>query len=84
MALNSYRGSNGGGHLVDGAGIPHESLQKRITFVSDKDLRSHMADYILTKKNIAPKSAGNWTLVPEDWVKEAAKRDYQLLFGGGL
>lgn len=84
VALNSYRGSNGGGHLVDGAGIPHESLQKRITFVSEKDLRSHMTDYILEMKSIAPKPAATWTIIPEAWAKEAAKRDYLLLFGGGL
>jgi 2',3'-cyclic-nucleotide 2'-phosphodiesterase / 3'-nucleotidase len=81
VALNSYRGSNGGGHLVKGAGIPHEMLQKRITFVSEKDLRSHMADYIIKMKSIAPKPAANWTIIPEEWAKEAAKRDYLLLFG---
>jgi 2',3'-cyclic-nucleotide 2'-phosphodiesterase / 3'-nucleotidase len=84
VALNSYRGSNGGGHLVEGAGIPHESLQKRITFVSEKDLRSHMADYILEMKSIAPKPAATWTIIPESWAKEATKRDYLLLFGGGF
>ena len=30
VALNSYRGSGGGGHLTNGAGIPKEELESRI------------------------------------------------------
>jgi hypothetical protein len=35
-------------------------------------------------KSIAPKPAATWTIIPESWAKEATKRDYLLLFGGGF
>jgi 2',3'-cyclic-nucleotide 2'-phosphodiesterase / 3'-nucleotidase len=81
VALNSYRGSGGGGHLTKGAGIPHETLHRRITYVSKHDLRSHMADYIKLIGVIIPKASSNWKFVPADWHKKASKKDYQLLFG---
>jgi 5'-nucleotidase family protein len=30
---------------------------------------------------IEAKANGNWKFVPENWVKPATERDYQLLFG---
>ncbi len=80
VALNSYRGSGGGGHLTEGAGIEHAQLHKRISFVSDKDLRSHMADYIRAKASISPQAGSNWQIIPAAWVEQATKRDYKLLF----
>lgn len=84
VALNSYRGSGGGDHLTKGAGIAHEELKDRIIYVSEKDLRSHIADYIISAGNINPKASNNWKFVPEAWAKEAARRDYKLLFGSDI
>ena len=81
VAINSYRGSGGGGHLTEGAGIAHELLESRIQWVSDHDLRSHIAAYIESRRQFAPQPAGNWKIIPEAWVEDAAKRDRNLLFG---
>jgi 2',3'-cyclic-nucleotide 2'-phosphodiesterase / 3'-nucleotidase len=81
VAINSYRGSGGGGHLTEGAGIRHEDLESRIMFVSDKDLRSYITDYIRTQGRLKPVAASNWNVIPEEWVKQAIPKDYRLLFG---
>jgi 2',3'-cyclic-nucleotide 2'-phosphodiesterase / 3'-nucleotidase len=81
VAINSYRGSGGGGHLTEGAGIAHENLESRIVFVSDKDLRSYIADFIKTQGRLNPIAGANWKIIPEDWVEEVISTDYKLLFG---
>lgn len=81
VAVNSYRGSGGGGHLTRGAGIRHEDLEKRVLTSTDKDLRYYILKYIESKKIISPKTYNNWKIIPEDWVKSASEREYVLLFG---
>ncbi len=81
VAINSYRGSGGGGHLTRGAGIAHERLENRINYVSEMDLRSHIANKISDEEKIAPKPFSNWKIIPEDWVERASLKDYYLLFG---
>ena len=80
VALNSYRGSGGGGHLTTGAGIKMESLTDRIEFATTKDLRYHMMEWMIEKKNIEPVKYDNWTIIPEAWYNESKKRDKKLLF----
>lgn len=81
VAMNSYRASGGGYHITRGAGIPHSELKSRILSVSEKDLRSHIADYIREKGKVSPKANNNWKIIPEEWARPAGKRDYLLLFG---
>ncbi|HEX2970108.1 MAG TPA: bifunctional UDP-sugar hydrolase/5'-nucleotidase [Bacteroidales bacterium] len=81
VAVNSYRGSGGGGHLTRGAGIKAEDLGKRLLSSTEKDLRYYILKYIESKKTIQPKTYNNWKIIPEDWVKAAASREYTLLFG---
>ncbi|TVQ14907.1 MAG: bifunctional metallophosphatase/5'-nucleotidase [Bacteroidetes bacterium] len=80
VAINSYRGSGGGGHLTHGAGIEHSDLSDRIRWVSEKDLRAHIADYIKTQGVLNPVAGNNWKVVPEEWTATAAERDFKLLF----
>jgi 2',3'-cyclic-nucleotide 2'-phosphodiesterase/3'-nucleotidase len=80
VALNSYRGSGGGGHLTTGAGIPVDLLTDRIEYSSTKDLRFHMIEWMLEQKMLAPQKFDNWKVIPENWWKEGMKRDRQLLF----
>jgi len=82
VAINSYRGSGGGGHLTTGAGIDHHDLEKRIVWVSAHDLRSHMAEHFSKTENLHAVAGNNWKLVPEKWVKGAMERDFALLFPG--
>ena len=80
VALNSYRGNGGGELLTKGAGIPQEELSKRILFSTDKDLRFYLMEYIKQQGTLSPKPLNQWRFIPEEWVKQAAKRDYDLLF----
>lgn len=80
VAITSYRGNGGGGHLTKGAGIDSSKLPERIIAKSDKDLRSILADMIRQKHDIAPHTLDSWKFVPEDIARHAAKNDSILLF----
>ena len=81
VAINSYRGNGGGGHLTRGANIDKSELAKRIITSTDKDLRYYMMKWIEKKKVITPKIIGNWKIIPEDWWEKGKEKDYKLLFG---
>jgi 2',3'-cyclic-nucleotide 2'-phosphodiesterase/3'-nucleotidase len=81
VAVNSYRGNGGGGLLTQGAGLSKEELQKRIISSTDKDLRYYLMEYIKQHKVVKPKALNQWKFIPEEWTKNAAKRDYKSLFG---
>ncbi|MBR1733796.1 MAG: 5'-nucleotidase C-terminal domain-containing protein, partial [Alloprevotella sp.] len=46
VAVNSYRGNGGGGHLTKGAGIPQDSLRGRILRSTERDLRYYLIQEI--------------------------------------
>lgn len=79
VAINSYRGSGGGGHLTQGAGIPHEELATRIINTTDTDLRKKMIDYFMEKKEYSPVQRGNWTVEPAEWVEKGREKSLQYL-----
>jgi 2',3'-cyclic-nucleotide 2'-phosphodiesterase / 3'-nucleotidase len=81
VAVNSYRGSGGGGHLTDGAGLSRQELDTRLISSTDRDLRFFILKYIESKKIINQSSFGNWKIIPEAWVQKASQREYTLLFG---
>ena len=80
VAVNSYRGNGGGGHLTKGAKIPHDSIQSRILHSTEKDLRFYMMQYLRKQHSIIPKVNKNWKFIPEDWAKKAQQRDRKILF----
>ncbi|MGE0078259.1 MAG: bifunctional UDP-sugar hydrolase/5'-nucleotidase [Bacteroidales bacterium] len=80
VAVNSYRGNGGGGHLTKGSNIPSEELPNRIISSTEKDLRYYIMNYIEQKHVITPSSYNCWKIIPEDWVKQAAEHDQKLLF----
>jgi 2',3'-cyclic-nucleotide 2'-phosphodiesterase/3'-nucleotidase len=80
VAVNSYRGNGGGGHLTRGAKIPQEELSKRIINSTDKDLRFYLMKWIEKEKLVTPKLIGNWKVVPENFWLAGKQKDYQLLF----
>ena len=80
VAINSYRGNGGGELLTRGAGIPQDQLHARIVFSTDKDLRFYLMEYIRKQGTLSPKALNQWRFIPHEWVKQAAKRDYDLLF----
>lgn len=81
VAINSYRGSGGGGHLTEGAGIDPSGLASRVISSTDKDLRFYIMKYIESKETISPATFSNWKIIPEDWIMNAKGREYRLLFG---
>ncbi len=80
VAINSYRGNGGGGHLTVGAGIAKEDLPGRIVAATDKDLRYYLMKWIESTKTITPEPLGNWQVVPDTWWQAGKKRDYDLLY----
>jgi len=83
VAINSYRGNGGGGHLTDGAKIPKNELESRITFSTSRDLRYFLMQWIEQQKQVEPTlllDADEWKFIPENIVKPAIARDYKLLF----
>lgn len=81
VAVNSYRGNGGGELLTKGAGIPKDSLQKRIIWRSQYDQRHYLMKEIESEGYCNPQPNHNWKFIPEKWTNAAAKRDRQLLFG---
>lgn len=81
VAMNSYRGNGGGELLTKGAGIPHDSLQSRIVYESERDQRYYLMKEIEKAGTMAPRPNTNWRFVPEGWASKAIRHDKALLFG---
>ncbi len=81
VALNSYRGSGGGGHLEHAFLADDTGIKNRLVESTDKDLRYYMIKWFENNGNIIVKTDDNWHLVPEDWVMKAGGREYEKLFG---
>lgn len=81
VAINSYRGNGGGGHLTRGAGIDEDDLSERVSSSTETDLRFQIMTWVKEKKTLTPKTFGNWSVVPEDWWEAGKEKDYKLIFG---
>ena len=53
VAINSYRGNGGGGHLTTGSGIPKKKLADRISWSTDRDLRYYLMEFLHRPDNRA-------------------------------
>jgi 2',3'-cyclic-nucleotide 2'-phosphodiesterase/3'-nucleotidase len=80
VAVNSYRGSGGGGHLESGCGIPGDRLESRIIHSTEKDLRYYMMKWIESKGTIDIRENNNWRFTPADWTERASDREKRALF----
>lgn len=83
IAINSYRGSGGGGHLTQGAKIDLKTLQNMDLVIksTDKDLRFYMMKWFEEQTNsITVEKLNNWKVIPEDYLKAGRERDYKLLY----
>ena len=74
VAVNSYRGNGGGGHLEFGAGIPSAQLGERIVRSFNTDLRYLMIQDFAKQKTLDVRPLGNWKFVPESIVAPARKK----------
>jgi 2',3'-cyclic-nucleotide 2'-phosphodiesterase/3'-nucleotidase len=80
VAVNSYRGNGGGGHLTRGAKIPQEELSARVINSTEKDLRFYLMKWIEKEKTVTTKLLDNWKVVPENYWQTGKEKDYQILF----
>jgi len=80
VAVNSYRGNGGGGHLTLGAKIPENEITARITTSTQKDLRYYLMKWIEKEKIITPQKLNNWNVIPINWVKKGREKDWQIMF----
>ncbi|MBP1670429.1 MAG: cpdB, partial [Bacteroidetes bacterium] len=79
VALSSYR-ANGGGDLLElGSKITKEELDKRV-LKRLTDIREILFNQLKRDGSIEAVKLNTWKFVPENFVKEAAKRDFNLLF----
>jgi len=75
VAINSYRGNGGGGHLTRGAGIPEQELENRVTWSTDIDLRYYLMKELSMHDTLYPEVMENWKIIPEGWVEKAVRNE---------
>jgi 2',3'-cyclic-nucleotide 2'-phosphodiesterase / 3'-nucleotidase len=80
VAVNSYRGNGGGGHLTAGAGIAKEDLADRISWSTDRDLRFYLMEYLHRQDTLYPDIINNWACVPAHLSGPAAISDRETLY----
>ena len=72
VAINSYRGNGGGGHLTRGAGIPANELEGRILWSTDIDLRYYLMQSLSKEDTVRAMPLENWILMPDKWISPAS------------
>ncbi len=83
VAINSYRGSGGGGHLEKGAGLDKETIRtmKLVNGATTKDLRYFLLKWFEgQKETVTVGQIGNWSVEPTDLAELGAATDYPLLY----
>ncbi|MBE0676027.1 MAG: 5'-nucleotidase C-terminal domain-containing protein [Bacteroidales bacterium] len=81
VAINSYRGSGGGGHIRFGARLSPEEALVRLVKSTERDLRFYMIDWIEKRGELVPEKHNNWKLVPEWVVTPAIRKEWALIYG---
>jgi len=83
VAINSYRGQGGGGHLTTGAGLDKNAVQK-LKFVNGattKDLRFYLLKWFEKQQGAVTVGViGNWKVIPEDLAAQGKAVDFPLLY----
>lgn len=77
VAVNSYRGNGGGGHLTSGAKIPAEELASRVKWSTDLDLRFLLMEYLQKQDTLYTQTNNNWSCIPVELVQPASESDRQ-------
>ncbi len=81
VAINSYRGNGGGGHLTKGLGLSKEEIADRTIDSTVADLRFYFIKQFENMGTVVPSVDMNWIASPIIWAEKAAILDYPLLFG---
>jgi len=83
VAINSYRGSGGGGHLEKGAGLDKDTIlsMKLVNGATTKDLRYFLLKWFEQQEGpITVTPLGNWTVEPSELAALGEKTDFPLLY----
>jgi len=80
VALNSYRGSGGGGHLKIGCGLNDSEINDRLLHSTEKDLRYYMIKWFENNGTIEASCNNNWRFIPSGLTEGAVKREQHYLF----
>lgn len=80
VAINSYRGNGGGGHLAQGIGLNKEEMENRIVEIKPKDVRYCITEYIRDKKTLAPQCRHDWKVIPEKWFEQGKEKGNKLIY----
>jgi 2',3'-cyclic-nucleotide 2'-phosphodiesterase / 3'-nucleotidase len=83
VAINSYRGSGGGGHLTTGAGLDKTAVSKLqfVTGSTTKDLRFYLMTWFEKQQGAVTVDAlGNWKIAPEDLAAQGKAKDFPILY----
>jgi len=81
VAINSYRGSGGGGHIRYGAGMSPETAIRRLIGSTERDLRFYFIEWIEKSGELKPVVFDNWKVIPQNYYQAALKREYRLVYG---
>jgi len=83
VAINSYRGQGGGGHLEFGAGLDKATIlsMKLVNGATTKDLRYFLLKWFEKQQGpITVMPIGNWEVIPSDLAALGEKNDFPLLY----
>lgn len=83
VAINSYRGSGGGGHLEKGSGLDKETIRtmKLVNGATTKDLRFFLLKWFEGQpKAVTVAPLGNWSVIPADLAAQGKANDMPLLY----
>lgn len=80
VAINSYRGNGGGGHLSQGLGWSKEEMEKRIVEIKPKDVRYYITEYIRAQQTLNPQCRNDWKVIPANWFRQGKTKDYKLIY----
>lgn len=80
VAVNSYRGSGGGGHLGRGVGLSSDEIKNRTLNSTDKDLRYYMLKWIEKNGSVNIEANQNWRLEPSNILNKTMADEYYELF----
>jgi 2',3'-cyclic-nucleotide 2'-phosphodiesterase / 3'-nucleotidase len=79
VAINSYRGNGGGGHLA-AAGLTKEEFTTRVLSSTLADLRFYLIKEFEKRGTVVPEVDNNWKAIPELWVENGAELDFPLFY----
>lgn len=80
VAINSYRGSGGGGHLEHACSLGNDELDSRLLESTDKDLRYYMIKWFEENDDPLIETDSNWYIIPREWIALSRTGEYEKLF----